>query len=420
MFPTAEETLCGDLRHQTLCGAPYLEGTALQKDMKKGRQAYYAEAARHMEADTTTQPTEAEGTPVTTMMLRNIPSKYTQIAIMEEIDALGFKGTYDFFYLPMDLHNRGNVGYAFINFVSPQAAERFRMSFTDYQFSSRKVCSVCVAHVQGFVANLRHLEKRAVTLARDHQKRPVAFWVNSHRALAQAKVAPVLAQNINTSNEQPGIGAPLHAEQRFEGYPNRPPARQQQAQPIGVEDRSWQGAHHPAMPPPGLKGFVNSASGEPPMVAYVQPQHVVPFPGSAAKKSLASPAPADPRQGLEGAIRDLLVLMQDKNERMSKSGAPSQAVPSLTAPPGLATPMPPPGLEVSPRYSTDSEASGPSSGSTSGGSTSSSEDNDIINELISLKHRLASVLAKKGGKAPSRDSIALYTQGFYNGLSSLA
>ena len=38
----------------------------------------------------------------TTIMLRNIPNKYTRDMILEEIDGLNFKKKYDFFYLPID------------------------------------------------------------------------------------------------------------------------------------------------------------------------------------------------------------------------------------------------------------------------------------------------------------------------------
>lgn len=38
----------------------------------------------------------------TTIMLRNIPNKYTRDMILEEIDMFNFKKKYDFFYLPID------------------------------------------------------------------------------------------------------------------------------------------------------------------------------------------------------------------------------------------------------------------------------------------------------------------------------
>jgi len=38
----------------------------------------------------------------TTLMLRNIPNKYTRDMVLEEIDGLNFKKKYDFFYLPID------------------------------------------------------------------------------------------------------------------------------------------------------------------------------------------------------------------------------------------------------------------------------------------------------------------------------
>jgi len=119
--------------------------------------------------------------PITTMMLRNIPNKYAQSTLMEEIDEMGFGGTYDFFYLPMDVHNRSNVGYAFINFTTPDDAHHFHCLFKEHRFrthQSRKISSVSAAHVQGLDANLRHFENRAVTHARNDQYRPVVLQGN--------------------------------------------------------------------------------------------------------------------------------------------------------------------------------------------------------------------------------------------------
>lgn len=144
---------------------------------KKSFQPYHAQSvpkSENLEANRT----DHCGTPVTTVMLRNIPNKYTQNTLMQEINELGFVGTYNFFYLPMDVHNRSNVGYAFINFEQPKDAERFRRAFCEHRFQrfhSRKIGSVCTAHVQGLDENLRHFENRAVTQARNDQYRPVVL-----------------------------------------------------------------------------------------------------------------------------------------------------------------------------------------------------------------------------------------------------
>jgi RNA recognition motif 2 len=87
----------------------------------------------------------------TTLMVRNIPNKYTKELMLETIDAY-FKDTYDFFYLPIDFKNNCNVGYAFINFKDLKHIEPFVKKFNQKKwaiFNSEKICSIKYARIQG-------------------------------------------------------------------------------------------------------------------------------------------------------------------------------------------------------------------------------------------------------------------------------
>jgi len=116
--------------------------------------------------------------PPTTAMLRNIPNKFTQRSLREEIDEEGFAGRYDFFYLPMDVRNKTNVGYAFINFLEATDLRSFCHHFEGYHFkkqASQKIATVCPAHVQGLEKNIQHLLKKAVTQFSDGEYRPIVL-----------------------------------------------------------------------------------------------------------------------------------------------------------------------------------------------------------------------------------------------------
>eukprot|EP00434_Breviolum_minutum_P016149 symbB.v1.2.014230.t1/scaffold1035.1/size234022/6 len=108
--------------------------------------------------------------PPTTMMIRNIPNRYTQREFIKELDDLGFAATYDFLYLPIDKGTLCNVGYAFVNFSEPHDAERCSEVFHNYVFqryrkARGKIAAVSVAHLQGLEANLQHYQNSAVNMA---------------------------------------------------------------------------------------------------------------------------------------------------------------------------------------------------------------------------------------------------------------
>eukprot|EP00897_Mesotaenium_endlicherianum_P004581 jgi/Mesen1/4150/ME000218S03264 len=112
----------------------------------------------------------------TTLMLRNIPNKYTQKMLLHSIDEY-HQGTYDFFYLPIDFKNKCNVGYAFINMISPTKILPFYQDFNGKRwekFNSEKVASLAYARIQGKVALVAHFQNSSL-MNEDKRCRPILF-----------------------------------------------------------------------------------------------------------------------------------------------------------------------------------------------------------------------------------------------------
>merc|ERR1719313_1942658 len=110
-----------------------------------------------------------------TVMMRNLPNKYTQQMLIEEINSKGFAGTFDFIYLPVDPDTDANRGYAFVNFDDPSDARRFKVEFDGCQmslFDSSKFVTVTPATLQGFEANYAHYANARVNRG-DPAKRPI-------------------------------------------------------------------------------------------------------------------------------------------------------------------------------------------------------------------------------------------------------
>ena len=93
----------------------------------------------------------------TTVMIRNIPIKYTDNILIEELDE--FKGKYDCLYMPYDYEKKGNKGYAFINFVNPLHILYFHEKFCGKKwplFESNKICELNSANFQGINEIQKH------------------------------------------------------------------------------------------------------------------------------------------------------------------------------------------------------------------------------------------------------------------------
>ena len=118
-----------------------------------------------------------QGTEIrTTVMVRNIPNKYSQQMLLEEVD-INHKGSYDFFYLPIDFKNKCNVGYCFINFLEPKFIAPFVKEFNGQRwksFNSEKICAVSYARIQGKGAMVARFQNSSL-LEKEDEYRPLLF-----------------------------------------------------------------------------------------------------------------------------------------------------------------------------------------------------------------------------------------------------
>jgi len=98
------------------------------------------------------------------LMLRNIPNKYTRemlVNAMRERDVLKYV---DFFYVPIDLRRQHCVGYCFVNLTSTEGNARFIEAFEGVKLegADEKTCSISVGKVQGLESNIEAYRNNAV------------------------------------------------------------------------------------------------------------------------------------------------------------------------------------------------------------------------------------------------------------------
>lgn len=68
----------------------------------------------------------------TTLMFRNLPECFSRSRLEELLNQEGFRGSYDFLYTPGDHATGICCGYAFVNLVTEQAAQRFEEHFQGF------------------------------------------------------------------------------------------------------------------------------------------------------------------------------------------------------------------------------------------------------------------------------------------------
>jgi len=112
---------------------------------------------------------------ITTYMVQNLPRTMTRRRFIDTLDAQGFEGLYDFVHLPKTFGTGKNKGFAFINFVSEEAAQAFAAQFASSTGARTNDSSwrIAPADVQGFHANAAAAGSRKMTRVRNNSCRPL-------------------------------------------------------------------------------------------------------------------------------------------------------------------------------------------------------------------------------------------------------
>ncbi|KAL7481287.1 hypothetical protein ACHAW6_006976 [Cyclotella cf. meneghiniana] len=118
------------------------------------------------------------------LMVRNIPNKYTQKMLLAEFAEAGHgSDKMDFFYLPIDFKNKCNRGYAFVNFVDYKDIIPFFDAYNGRswsRFNSDKICDITYARIQGKAAMVKRFENSAL-MEKDDEYRPMIFVSHGER-----------------------------------------------------------------------------------------------------------------------------------------------------------------------------------------------------------------------------------------------
>lgn len=140
----------------------------------------------------------------TTVMLKNVPSKYTQRKLMKEISSAGFLGKFDFIYLPIDFKSRCSRGFAFCNFDHPESArlfhKKFHGQFLQHLNIDQPPLEVTQAEIQGFEPNAEHYVYSRILRKRHNTKsRPMFLRQLPAHLLQEIKEAGVCTVDVEIS-----------------------------------------------------------------------------------------------------------------------------------------------------------------------------------------------------------------------------
>ena len=110
-------------------------------------------------------------------MIQNIPNKYSRQMLVDELNDK-HRYCYDFLYLPIDFRNKCNLGYAFINMITPADVVSLHNNLRGKswkQSRSEKKADVKWGRLQGKRALVEHFRASSFLKRIPYDCRPICF-----------------------------------------------------------------------------------------------------------------------------------------------------------------------------------------------------------------------------------------------------
>ncbi|CAE8601954.1 unnamed protein product [Polarella glacialis] len=127
--------------------------------------------------DVVAHPSPSQHEDHMTVMIRNIPARFTKAQLLRDFDAHGPSGI-DYFFQPVDLQTGKTKGMAFVNFRSKAQAAKFQDQWHRQRLPNHgrgKVLDITAAHVLGITANLAQFTDHTLGSLCKHDALPVVI-----------------------------------------------------------------------------------------------------------------------------------------------------------------------------------------------------------------------------------------------------
>jgi len=155
----------------------------------------------------------------TTLVVRNIPTRYTQEMLLAE---LGLAAWVDILFRPYSFSQKRNLGHAILNFITPEAAIGFQRRWHGKRLRDHgrtRALDIAMSDVQGYAAVLLQFGPR-VLATRNPAILPVILHegqrldaklevarvqaVHSHEVLLRGTCEPQPVQRVPKASRTPG------------------------------------------------------------------------------------------------------------------------------------------------------------------------------------------------------------------------
>mmetsp|Transcript_49539 Transcript_49539/g.146357 ORF Transcript_49539/g.146357 Transcript_49539/m.146357 type:complete len:472 (+) Transcript_49539:64-1479(+) len=170
--------------------------------------------------------------PTTTLIIRNIQQEMTHAVLVQKLDQAGFKGSYDFVYVPVEFASEHGKGYAFVNLVSADEALRLTAAWDRKRPFGMPPQGPALhlepASLQGLAANMARWGSSKRQRIRNPKHRPLVILPGGGANLTSSMLPLTQGPKPTRELRQPTRPPPQQVQAR--SPPQRAlPSRQQEA-----------------------------------------------------------------------------------------------------------------------------------------------------------------------------------------------